>query len=216
MKHLFWAGVLLWALPAADLRAGDLESLHAFNVNFGLKPGWTLQLHTRLRTFEDVGAYNQFRAGPILMWQATRRFTSLTGYYVTDQNTRVVHDRYRIHRAWSGGQYRFIGGEKWTLDGRAVVERLLSGSFDDYWRLRNRAIVSRRTRIGLAAASSEAILQQGIWYGRWTGGLQWKLHKNVTFGAGYEYRDAARGPGSHVIATTLQWDARPAPPAHVD
>jgi hypothetical protein len=210
------AGVLFAALPAVSLLAADLESLHAFNVSFGLSLGWTLQLHARARTFENVGEYNQLRAGPILIWQASRRFTSLSGYYLTDQNTRLSHQRFRVHRPWWAGQYRLVSGEKWALDGRAAVERMLSARFDDYWRGHARIIVSRATPIGHATATSEGLRERGVWYGRLTAGLQWKLQKNVTFGTGYEYRDAARGRGSHVIATTLNWDARPAPPARGD
>ena len=210
------AGVLFAALPAVSLQAADLESLHAFNVNWDLKPGWTLQLHTRGRTFENLGEYNQFRAGPILIWHASRRFTSLSGYYLTDQNARVAPQRFRVHRPWWAGQYRLVSGEKWALDGRAGVERMLSARFDDYWRGRGRLIVSRATPIGQATATSEGIRERGVWYGRLTAGLQWKIQKNMTFGAGYEYRDAARGQGSHVIATTLNWDAHPAPPARGD
>ncbi|HWQ56100.1 MAG TPA: DUF2490 domain-containing protein [Bryobacteraceae bacterium] len=216
MKKWLLAFGLLWVLPQPELRAADVESLHAFNVNFPIKPGWTIQLHTRVRTFEDLGAFNQFRVGPILMWQAAPRFTVLAGYYRIDQNTRVVHDSYYLNRAWWGGQYRVVERAKWSLDARSVVERFMSGHFDDYWRIRNRVMINRKTSIGTPYVSGEALRQEGIWYGRYTAGMQWHLQKDVTFGAGYEYRDAPRGQGSHIMATTLQWEAHRHVPPHVD
>lgn len=216
MTKWLLAGFLIWVLPQPELRAGDVESLHAFNANLTLKPGLTVQLHTRARTFENVGAFNQFRVGPILMWQAAPRLTALAGYYRISQNTRVVHDPYHLNRIWWGGQYRLIERGKWFVDARSVAERFFSGHFDDYWRLRNRAMINRKTSIGTPYVSGEALRQEGIWYGRYTAGMQWQVQKNVTFGAGYEYRDAPRGQGSHVFATMLQWEAYRHIPPHVD
>lgn len=213
MRLLPWAAVLLAALPAV---ADDLESLHVVNFNFDLKPGWTLQLHTRARTFENISSYNQVRVGPILMWQAAPRFTVLGAYYYINQNTRVTHDPYSLHRLWGGGQYRVLRSETWSIDARSVMERFLSGKFDDYWRLRSRAMYNHRTRLGMPYLSGEALLQQGIWYGRYTAGMQWQVHKRLIVGAGYEYRDAPRGPGSHIIATFFQWTAHRHTPPHID
>ncbi len=208
---------LLWAVltPAIAL-GGDTQSLHALNVNFDFKPGWTLQVHTRLRTQENLGSFNQFRAGPILLWQAAPRLTVITGYYYIDQNRPLDQRPYSLHRIFSGGQYRVVRRENWSLDARSAMERFISTGFKDYWRWRNRALVSWSTRIGLPYVSGEGLVQQGIWYGRYTAGLQWKLRHKITFGAGYEYRQAPVGPGAHVIATLLQWSAYTHTPPHVD
>src|SRR5262245_54797465 len=103
MKHWLVASALLAALAVQPMAADDLESLHIFNVNFDLKPGLTVQLHTRARTFENISAFNQFRVGPVVMWQAKPRFNLLAGYYFIDQNTRVKHDPYTVQRIWGGG-----------------------------------------------------------------------------------------------------------------
>lgn len=213
MRSLFRAVVFLAALRVS---ADDLESLHITNFNFDLKPGWTLQLHTRARTFENLGAYNQARVGPILMWQAAPRFTLLSGYYYINQNTRVTHNPDSLHRVWGGGQYRVLRSETWSLDARGVLERFLSPNFNDYWRWRNRAMFNKTTRFGMPYVSGEGLLQQGVWYGRYTAGMQWQVHKRVLVGAGYEYRDAIRGPGSHIIATFFQWTAHRHTPPHID
>lgn len=204
MRYLYRLAIFLVALQVS---ADDLESLHVVNCNFDLKPRWTLQLHTRARTFEHVGSYNQARVGPILMWQASPRFTALTGYYYISQNTRVTHNPYSIHRVWGGGQYRVLRSESWSVDARGLMERFASARLSDYWRWRNRVMFNKFTRIGMPYVSGEALLQQGIWYGRYTAGMQWQVQKRLLVGAGYEYRDAARGPGSHIIATLFQWTA---------
>lgn len=209
-------GALLTVALATALRAGDIETLHVTNFNFDFKPGWTLQIHTRARTFENVTAYNQLRAGPILLWQAAPRLTAIAGYYAINQNRRSTHASYGIHRYWGGGQYRLVARERWSVDGRGIVERHSSGAFKDYWRTRLRAYWTGTSKLGVPYASIEALAQQGIWYGRYTAGLQWKLSRSVIFGAGYEYRDAPVGQGSHIIATFLQWNAYRHTPPHID
>jgi hypothetical protein len=206
MNRFLLVAILL-ALPHAGLRAGDVESLHAFDFNFEIKPRWTVRLHTRARTFENIGAFNQFRVGPVVEWEAAPRLTALAGYYFIEQNTRVVHEPYEAHRMWSGAVFHLLKTMRWTLDARTVIERAASGRFEDYTRFRSGAKFARATAFGEAYASGEAQLQQGIWYGRYTGGLEWRLGGPASLGVGYEYRDAARGPGSHVVGTYFEWDA---------
>lgn len=198
------------------VQADDVGSLHTFNVNLDFKPGWTLQVHTRVRTFENISARDQFRVGPILLWQAAPRFTVIGGYYYIDQQRREVRNPFSLHRIFSGGQYRVLRGDTWSVDARSAMERFISTGFRDYWRWRNRGMVNWSTRIGLPYVSGEALVQQGIWYGRYTGGMQWKVHPRVTLGAGYEYRQSPVGPGSHIIATFFQWSAYTHTPPHVD
>jgi hypothetical protein len=194
----------------------DTESLHVANVNFDFKPGWTLQVHTRIRTFENLSARNQYRAGPILLWQAAPRFTVISGYYYINQNRRALHDPISLHRIFAGGQYRALRGETWSVDTRSVAERFISTGFRDYWRWRNRAMLTWTMRVGQPYVSGESLVQQGIWYGRYSGGMQWRVHPKITLGAGYEYRQAPVGPGSHIIATFFQWPAYTHTPPHMD
>jgi hypothetical protein len=46
--------------------------------------------------------------------------------------------------------------------------------------------------------------------------MQWQVKNRLLVGAGYEYRDAARGPGSHIIATFFQWTIDRNTPPHID
>ncbi len=190
-----------------SLQAADLESLHTVNLNFKLSPSLTVQLHTRTRTFEQLRTYNQFRIGPIISWQASKRLTLLGGYYQTSQNTRVIPDPYQIRRFFAGGQFRIAERRHWALDSRTVLERFISSRLTDYWRIRNRGILTVPSPIGQAFGSIELINQQGNPYGRFSGGLQWRIFKHATLSTAYEFRDAVRRPSSHVLATFLQWDA---------
>ena len=212
IRHMVVVGLVLMKAGMA----GDTASLHVANVNFDFRPGWTLQVHTRVRTFENVSTFNQFRIGPIVTWQATPRFLAITGYYYIDQNVQVIHKPYSLHRVFSGGQYRVVSRARWSVDGRSAMERFISTGFHDYWRWRNRALVSGNTRLEAPYVSGEALVQQGIWYGRYTAGMQWKLGPKVMVGAGYEYRPAPNGPPSHIIATIVQWSAYTRRPAHKD
>ena len=117
---------------------------------------------------------------------------------------------------FGGGPCRLLAREAWSIDARSALERFISPELRDYWRWRNRAMVNWTMRVGLPYISGESMVQQGIWYGRYTGGMQWKVSPRVTLGAGYEYRQAPVGPGSHVIATFLQWSAYTHTPPHVD
>ncbi|MBI4891077.1 MAG: DUF2490 domain-containing protein [Acidobacteria bacterium] len=213
MRLALWAVLVASSMP---LLADDLETLSVFNVNFDFKPGWTLQLHSRVRTFEDVSALNQFRVGPIVMVQMKPRFTALGGYYYIEQNTRHIHRTYPVQRVWGGGQYRFLRGESWSVDGRSLIERHISPNFPDYWRWRNRAMFTFKSRIGTPYVSGEALVQPGVWYGRYTAGLQWQIQKRILVGAGYEFRQAPAGPNAHIIATFFQWTAHRHTPPHID
>lgn len=216
MKRWLLAGALLAALAQSPAFADDTESLHIFNLNFEWKRGLTLQMHTRVRTFENISSFNQFRSGPVLLWQANPRLLVIAGYYYTEQNRRVTHNPYTIHRAFGGGQYRVLRGETWSVDARGALERFHSDQFTDYWRARSRMLLTKKVRFGEPYASAEALHERGAWYGRYTAGILWKVHTRVTVGTGYEFRQAKAGPPSHVIATMIEWKAhRPRTP-HVN
>ncbi|MBN9662793.1 MAG: DUF2490 domain-containing protein [Acidobacteria bacterium] len=207
MKQRLLAGVMLAALAQSSSYADDVESLHILNLNFEWRPGLTLQLHTRLRTFENLGAYNQFRGGPVLLWQANPRLLVISGYYFTDQNRRVVHTNFDSHRVFGGLQYRVLRGETWSVDARGVLESFHSDQFQDYRRVRTRTLLTKKVRFGEPYASGEALHERGTWYGRYAAGVLWKVHPRLKIGTGYEFRQAMTGPSSHVIGTQFEWQA---------
>ncbi|MGC4056117.1 MAG: DUF2490 domain-containing protein [Paludibaculum sp.] len=208
MKQRLLAGVMLAALAQSPSYADDVESLHTLNLNFEWRRGLTLQMHTRLRTFENISAYNQFRGGSVLLWQANPRLQVITGYYYTNQNRRIVHTTYDIHRPFGDLQYRVLRGETWSVDGRVALESFHSDQFENYRRWRGRAQLTKKVRFGEPYASGEAFHERGTWYGRYSAGVQWKLNARLKVGTGYEFRQALSGPPSHVIATQFEWQAR--------
>lgn len=217
MRYKRWLAALVWlAVGAGAARASDLESLHIINANLDLKPGWTLQLHSRFRTFKEASAFQQFRIGPILLWQAKPRLTLLGGQYFLTQEPRSGGPSYRVNRSWGGTQVRLISRPSFWLDGRTLAERHISAAFHDYWRMRARAMITFKARGVQPFTGAEVLRQQNAWYGRYTAGVQWRIVPKALVSLSYEYRDAVTGPGSHVIATMIQFDGIRFVPAHVD
>ncbi|MGJ5815344.1 hypothetical protein [Paludibaculum fermentans] len=214
MKQWLLAGAMLAALAQSPAYADDVESLHAFNLNFEWRRGLTLQMHTRLRAFENIAAYNQFRGGPVLLWQANPRLLVISGYYFSNQNRRAVHTNYDIHRAFGGLQYRVLRGETWSVDARAALESFHSAQLLDYRRWRTRALLTKKLHFGEPYASGEALHERGVWYGRYAAGVLWKMNSRIKVGTGYEYRQAMTGAPSHVITTLFEWQARRARTPH--
>lgn len=210
------AAVALLAVGATVADASDFESLHTFNANLDLKPGWTLQIHSRLRTFKEAREFQQFRFGPILIWQAKPRLDILVGQYFLVQQPRSGEPTYKAHRTWGGVQYRLFTRPKYWIDGRSVLERHYSVAFEDYTRTRNRAMATFRVGSTTPYVSAELLRQQEIWYGRYTAGLMFRPTKKILVGLGWEYRDATTGPGSHIISTLIQFNGIRFVPEHVD
>lgn len=204
----------------AQTSAHDAESLHIVNANLDFRPGWTLQLHSRIRTFERISSFNQFRAGPILMVQMKPRLLALAGYYFIQQNRRVTYQDFHLHRVWLGAQARVLSSRNWTMDARSVTERFISGEFTDYFRFRNRLMLNgngdgtgRRWR---PFVSGEVLRQQTIWYGRYTAGFQYRPGPGVLTSIGYEFRPSPIGSPSHILATMIQFERLRRIPPHID
>lgn len=212
--------LLLSTAPAlfAQTSAHDAESLHIVNVNLDFRPGWTLQLHSRTRTFESMSSFNQFRAGPILMVQMKPRLLALAGYYFIHQNRRVTYQDFHLHRVWLGVQGRVLSRRDWTMDARSITERFISSEFTDYFRFRNRLMLNGNGngRRWLPFISGEVLRQQSIWYGRYTAGLQYRPVPGVLTSFGYEFRPSPIGSPSHILATMIQFERLRRTPSHID
>jgi len=216
--------VFLFLLPALLMAQGpredDAESLHIVNANLDFKPGWTLQLHSRVRTFENMSSFNQFRAGPILMVQLRPRLLGLAGYYFIDQNRRVTYQDFHVHRVWLGAQVRAVQRPRWTMDARTVTERFISSEFTDYYRFRNRLMINGNGngngRKWLPFISYEVLRQQERWYGRFTAGTQYRPAPGLLTSLGYEYRPSPIGSPSHILATMIQFERIRRIPPHID
>jgi hypothetical protein len=199
------------ALVADD----DFGLLHITNANLELNGKSTLQIHTRVRTYDNATSFFQFRAGPILIHQFKPRVVGLAGYYYMIQDGPSPANRL-IHRFWAGPQFRVIDSRKWAIDTRHLAERFAVVRDRDYTRVRNRAMLIHKNGALQPFASFEALVQNGDWYERHAVGLQINTHSALSYTISYEYRASPTGPGIHLIATTIQFRAwRPGPP-HID
>jgi hypothetical protein len=199
------------ALIAED----DFGLLHITNANLELNGKSTLQIHTRVRTYDNSTSFFQFRAGPILIHRFTPRIVGLAGYYYINQDGSSLENR-RAHRYWAGPQFRVIDSPKWAIDTRHLAERFAVVEGKDYTRYRNRAMLIHKNGALQPFASFEALVQNGDWYERHAVGLQINTRSALSYAVSYEYRASPTGPGIHLIATTIQFRAWRHGPPHID
>lgn len=193
----------------------DFGLLHITNANLELSGKSTLQIHTRVRTYNNSSNFFQFRTGPILIHQFKPRIVGLAGYYYMNQDGSSRPNRL-IHRFWAGPQFRVLDGRKWAIDTRHLAERFAVIRNSDYTRIRNRAMLIYRSGAFLPFASFEALVQNGNWYERHAVGLQINTRRALNYAISYEYRASPTGPGIHLIATTIQFRAWRHGPPHID
>jgi hypothetical protein len=185
----------------------DFGLLHITNANLELTAKTTLQLHTRVRTYQDSRQFFQFRTGPILIHQFTPRVGGLAGYYYMNQDNSSAAANTRVYRLWAGPQFRLLDNRRFAIDTRHLAERFAVSGKDDYTRIRNRAMLICKAGALQPFASVEALMQNGDWYERHAIGIQIQTRSQVTYGIGYEYRASPTGPGIHLIATSIQFRA---------
>ena len=128
------------AAAAYSLRAADVETQHALDATLPVRPKIELILHSRIRTQPGGLGFYQFRAGPIVAWDATPRITLLIGYYYAQQERKIDSDFIGGHRLFGGAELAVAETRRWTFDQRILTERLLSDAAPDVnrYRLRNR------------------------------------------------------------------------------
>ncbi len=202
-------GLLAFLGAAALSNAGDVESLHIGNMAIELKRGWTLQLHSRLRTNHNISDLYQVRGGAIMQLQALPRLAGIAGYYYIEQEDSAGH-LFGVQRGFGGAQMRVWENQKAAVDARVLGERFFAGPGDDYTRGRWRLGASSKRRSAAPFVSGEALRAQGVWTGRFAGGLQWTRRDGSQLATGYEHRQHPAGAASHVLFTVVQWQARTA------
>jgi hypothetical protein len=193
----------------------DFGLLHITNANLILSKKSTLQIHTRVRTYNDSRDFFQFRAGPILIHQFRPRVVGLAGYYIINQDRRLQPNS-NTHRIWAGPQFRVVDAKRWAIDTRHLAERFAVHDAKDFTRYRNRAMLILKNGVVQPFASFEALVQNGDWYERQAVGVQINTRGPVNYGFTYEYRASPAGPGIHLIATSIQFRAWRQGPPHID
>ena len=205
-RLFIFAALALSSLPVLG-EDQDLASLHQFNGNLRLSEKLRLMLHSRVRFNHDLGDFFQFRAGPIMFWDWRKRLQWQAGYYwVAQQGDKEVVE---IQRPWAGAQIRAYGNGRFSVDWRNLVERHLLVGPGDFTRFRTRAMATFQPKLGWQPyGSAEAVALKGHVMGRYTAGMNFATAGGHLFGVGYEFRQDLWRPGSHIIATMMQFRLR--------
>ncbi len=183
----------------------DLGSLHQFNLLFQTRGKFRLLVHSRVRFYNNISDFSQVRAGPIVYWDWKPRLLALAGYYLVQQRSSDTF--VTIQRPWAGAQIRIRRGERISVDWRTLVERHMYSGPGDFTRARTRAMANFQPRAGWQPyASAEALALKGHVIGRYTVGVNYANVRGHLYGFGYEFRQDVGTPGTHIIATVLQFE----------
>ncbi len=164
-------------------------------------------LHSRVRFYNNISDFFQFRTGPILFYDWKKRLQWQAGYYLVEQQgpKEVVS----IQRPWAGAQIRAFGNGRFSVDWRNLIERHILLGPGDFTRFRTRAMANIQPKVGWQPyASAEALALKGHVIGRYTTGVNYATLGGNLFGVGYEYRQDVGRPGAHIIATMMQFRLR--------
>ena len=128
----------------------------------------------------------------------------LAGYYLIEQrsnNTFVT-----IQRPWFGASINTYRGQRLQVDWRTLLERHMFSGPGDYTRSRTRAMATFQPKSSWQPyVSAEALALKGHVIGRYTAGLNYATEGGHLFGVGYEFRQDVGKPGSHFLATLIQF-----------
>lgn len=206
MKLVLAAGLILLPL-ACNAEDQDLASLHQFNGYIQLNEKTRLMLHSRVRFYNNISDFFQLRTGPIMFYDWKKRIQVQAGYYLVEQ--RSSDTLVTIQRPWAGVQIRAYGNGRFSVDWRNLLERHMISGPGDFTRFRTRVMTNFQPKVGWQPyASAEALALKGHVIGRYTTGLNYATMRGNLFGVGYEYRHEVDRPGSHIIATMMQFRLR--------
>jgi hypothetical protein len=197
------------ALPAFSARGEDrnVASLHQFNLLTQTMGKTRLMWHNRVRFFDGISDFYQFRTGPIVYYDWNERLQLLAGYYLLEQRSNGAFQT--IQRPWAGAQFRIWKRDRASVDWRNLLERHAYSGPGDFTRFRSRAAVNLQPKAGWQPyASAEGLALQGHVVGRYAAGVNYATRQGHVIGFGYEFRQTVGGPGSHFIATLMQFQIK--------
>jgi hypothetical protein len=199
---------LVLLFPALAL-SQDWGGLHIVQGELGLSQKLTVQLHSRIRTNDDFSAYLQSRGGSILSYRWKPGIQWLAGYYFIDEEG-VDFRTTNFHRAFGGAQYQLLRRKGFNLEGRTLTERFVTTRSGSFQRNRQRITLTIGEGQWRPYLQSEALVQRGIWVGRFGAGLQRMQRGGGSFSIGYEMRQSPHGGHMNLITTNLQFRLRQA------
>ncbi len=199
-----WIALLL---PLA-CGAQDWGSLHIVNANLPLGEKLLLQFHSRLRTHDNFGDYFQSRGGAILSYRVLPKVSLIGGYYFADEEARSGA-RSDFHRSFGGASFVLPSPSKVKIEARSLLERFVRTSRGDYFRARERMLLSFGTGKVRPYLQLEGLAQQSIVMGRFGAGALFVMSGGRDVSVGFEHRQLASGGYINLITTNLQFQLRP-------
>jgi len=195
------------AAAVYPLWAADVETQHALDVTLPVRPKLELILHSRIRTQPGGLGFYQFRAGPIVSWDATPRITLLSGYYYAQQERKIDSDFIGGHRLFGGAEIAVAETRRWALDTRFLTERLLSDAAPDFNRYRLRSRLSAKGSLAPYTSHEFFFDAQGWRSNRHSAGVRWSPLPAIQIDLGYlyEHRRAGVGPARHMWLTSIHF-----------
>ena len=193
--------------PVIPLLAADLETQHAFDFKIPLKQTFELTLHSRIRIQPGGLGLYQYRVGPILAWDATRRITLLGGYYYGEQEHKGDRDFHTGHRLFAGTEVSILEKRRMSLDQRFLAERIDWESALVYNRYRTRTQLSAKYAVAPFTAHEFFFDDRGWRGNRHSAGIRWSLRPGfqVELGYLYENRRSNTGPDRQILFTAFQF-----------
>jgi hypothetical protein len=199
-----WIALLL---PLA-CEAQDWGSLHIANANLPLGEKLLLQFHSRLRTNDRFGDYFQSRGGGILSYGLRPRVSLISGYYFADEEA-PNGERKNFHRFFGGTSFVLPTSTKLKIESRSLLERFVGTRAGDYFRARERILVTLGKKKMRPFMQLEALAQRGALTGRFGGGAIFVMSKEREVSIGLEHRRFPSGGFINLITTNFQFQLRP-------
>ena len=182
----------------------DVASLHQFNFFLPTSGHLRVMLHNRVRFYNDISDFLQYRTGPIVFYDWKPQVQLMSGYYLIQQRSNDTF--VTIQRPWFGASVNTYRSERLRVDWRTLLERHIYIGPGDFTRFRTRAITNFQPKSGWQPyASAEALALKGHVIGRYAAGLNYATERGHLFGFGYEYRQDIGKPGSHFLTTLIQF-----------
>jgi hypothetical protein len=199
--------VFILSAAACPLWPSDVETQHAFDATFPVKPKLELVLHARMRTQPGGLGFYQARAGPIVSWDVTPRTALLGGYYYARQERKIDNDFIGGHRLFGGTEIAVVETRRISFDQRFLAERFLSDATDDFNRYRLRSRLSAKGWVAPYTSHEFFFDARGWRSNRHSAGIRWKALPAVQIDLGYlyEHRRAEIGTDRHMFVTSLHW-----------
>ena len=199
---------ILLVLASALLCHGQtFFSWHVLDQPYKINDRSEVVLHYRVRTRGEVDVLDQMRAGPIVRFKATPKWTVYTGYYF--QPGQPLDDLWiKGHRIFSGVETTRSASRTLTWTGRVAIERHIGTGRADYNRYRSyfRAVIGHGPVTPYLQTEILAV-RHGFHSSRNGGGLRFRLSPRLGAEAGFLYdnRQAEWGDDRAAVVTGLRY-----------